>query len=266
MLRLALTPRWLGWLSLVAVACVAFLLLGQWQWDRYETKQARADRVEAHYTAPAVPVEEVLGQDPVPLDQEWRRVEATGTYDAAETVLARNRPHEDGYGSEVLVPLRLDDGRTLIVDRGWVANSPEGAEVRPDVPEPPTGEVEVTGWVRPGEPDLDRDMPDDLVASINLDQLADRVGGEVLGGYVIMQDEQLLGASDGAGAERPTPLEEPDTGIGPHLAYAIQWWLGIPAAIAFVLVALRREARVEAGLPAREPKPKKVRIWDEEDG
>lgn len=262
MLRLALTRRWLGWFLVVALACTAFALLGRWQWGRYEDKQARADRVEAHHGAPAVPVAEVLDDEPVPVADEWRRVEATGSYDAAGTVLARNRPRDGEYGSEVLVPLRLQDGGTLVVDRGWVPNSPEGAQVRPEVPAPPTGEVTVTGWVRLGEPSLGRDLPDDLVASINLDELAERAGGEVLGGYVEMEHERSGGTVvDG---ERPLPLDPPDTGIGPHLAYAIQWWLGIPAAIGFVLVALRREARERAGLP-REPRPKKVRIWDEED-
>ncbi len=55
----------------------------------------------------------------------------------------------------------------------------------------------------------------------------------------------------------------PDTDTGPHLAYAIQWWLVIPALWVFVVVALRREAQ-EAD-PST-PRPRKVRIWDEEDG
>lgn len=264
MLRLARTPRWLGWFALTAVLCVAFLLLGQWQWGRYETRAARADRVEAHYGADPVPVAEVVGERPLPVGQEWRRVVAQGRYEPAQTVLARNRPHDGEYGYEVLVPLRLDDGSTLVVDRGWAPNADEGAAVRPDVPAPPAGEVEVTGWARLGEPSLGRDMPPDQVASIHLPEVADRVGGPVLGGYLDLQEERGEGVA--AAPERPRPLEEPDTGTGPHLAYALQWWLGIPVAVGYVLVALRREARTEAGLPARAPRPRKVRVWDEEDG
>lgn len=259
MLRRALTPRWLGWFALATLLCVAFVLLGQWQWGRYEAKQARADRVEAHYTAEPVPVTGLLGTDPLPLEHEWTRVSATGRYDAGATVLVRNRPHDREYGYEVLVPLRLDDGTTLVVDRGWVPNSPKGADVRPDVPAPPDGEVTVTGWVKPSEPSLDRDMPDDLAASIHLPEIEEKVGGEVLGGYAVLQEEQPSVA-------RPATLEEPDTGIGPHLAYAIQWWLGIPAIWTYVWLALRREQRAATGEPAREPRPKKVRVWDEEDG
>ncbi len=52
---------------------------------------------------------------------------------------------------EVLVPFQLDDGRVIIVDRGW---EPPG-EHQPDpdsVPAAPRGEVTVIARLRPGEP------------------------------------------------------------------------------------------------------------------
>lgn len=256
MVRLALTPRWLGWFALAIAASVACVLLGQWQWGKYEDRSARADRIEAHYEADPVPVTEVLGQTPVPLEDEWTRVRASGEYVADERLLVRNRPLSGSYGYEVLVPLRLADGQVLVVDRGWVPNSPKGADVAPDVPAPPTGEVTVTGWVRLGEQSLGRDMPAGQLASIHLPEASERIGEDVLGGYISLQSEQPR-------TERPEPLEVPDTGTGPHLAYAIQWWLVIPAFWVFLVMALRREARDGAQIGAR---PKKVRIWDEEDG
>ena len=71
---------------------------------------------------------------------------------------------------------------------------------------------------------------------------------------------------------RPTRLEPPDTDLGPHLAYAVQWWLAVPAGFVLVFVGARREWRegqLEDDLAAgRTPVPvraRKVRIWDEED-
>ena len=148
MLRLALTPRWLGWFLLVVLASLACLWLGQWQWGRYEDRSARAERIESHYEADPVPVTEVLTDDPVAIDDEWTRVRATGSYDTGHQVLVRNRPLDGTYGYEVLLPLRLEGGGTLLVDRGWVPNSPKGADVAPDVPPAPDGTVTVTG---PGE-------------------------------------------------------------------------------------------------------------------
>lgn len=256
MLRVLLTPRWLGWLALAVLAALVCTWLGQWQWSRYEDKAARADRIEAHYEADPVPASEVLGQDRLPTSREWTRVTATGEYLPEEQLLVRNRPLEGTYGYEVLVPLRLEGGELVVIDRGWVRNSPKGADVTPDVPAPPQGTVSITGWVLQGEPDLGRDLPAGQVASIHLPEVSDRVGAPVLGGYVSLQSED-------PSVDRPAPLEVPDTGTGPHLAYAIQWWLVGPAVFIFYVMALRREAGTGA---TRAPKEKKVRIWDEEDG
>lgn len=260
MLRLALTPRWLGWLALALLAGVLCIWLGQWQWSKYEDRSARADRIEQHYEADPVPVTEVLDDGRAPVDVEWTRVEATGEY-TDDQVLVRNRPLDGTYGYEVLVPLRLEDGTQVLVDRGWVPNSPKGADVAPEVPPAPEGEVTVTGWVRLAETSLDRDMPAGQVASINRAEVEEEVGSSLLGGYVSLEEESPK-------ADRPDPLEVPDTDTGPHMAYAIQWWLVIPALLAFWVMALRREARTGETATARQPRAreKKVRIWDEEDG
>lgn len=256
MLRLALTPRWLGWLALAVLVALACLWLGQWQWDKYEDRAARADRIEAHYEADPVPATEVLGEDPAAVEDEWTRVTATGEYLTDEQVLVRNRPLDGTYGYEVLLPLRLEGGDHLLVDRGWVPNSPKGADVTPEVPAAPEGEVTITGWVRLGETSLGRDLPSGQVASIHRPEVQEEVGASLLGGYVSLQSEDPR-------AERPEPLEVPDTSTGSHMPYAIQWWLVMPAVLVFWFVALRREARTGGSRPPRE---KKVRIWDEEDG
>lgn len=268
-LRRATTWRWVRvWFValLVALACIA---LGRWQWGRYEDKAARKDRVEQHYSATAVPVTEVLGAEPVPLDREWTRVEARGEY-LPHDLLVRNRPRDGVYGYEVLRRLELSDGSVVVVDRGWIPNSPQGATVRPEVPAPPAGEVTVTGWVKPGEPSLDRDPIEGQLSSINLDEAAaEWDGDQLLGGYVIREAEAP------AATQTPADLDAPDVGIGPHMAYAIQWWLVAPAVFGFVWIAVRREERDaltapaavgEAGADPPTPRPKKVRIWDEEDG
>lgn len=267
-LRRALTWRWLRvWLValLVALACVA---LGRWQWGRYEAKADRKDRVEQHYSAPATPVLEVLHDAPVPLADEWTRVEARGEY-LPDDLLVRNRPRDGVYGYEVLRRLELTDGSVLVVDRGWIPNSPQGATVRPEVPAPPSGKVTVTGWVKPGERSLERDPIEGQLSSINLDEAAaEWDGAQLLGGYVIRQAESPQAA------QTPADLDAPDVGVGPHMAYAIQWWLVAPAVFGFVWIAVRREERDSATAPTDDltgaappsPRPKKVRIWDEEDG
>ncbi|SOC54490.1 SURF1 family protein [Ornithinimicrobium cerasi] len=264
MLAVLRRPRWIAYLLLAVLFGVATANLGLWQWYRHEEKVERRDLVEANYDAAAVPVD-VLLPDPdgdFPGGEQWRRVEARGTYRAGEQHLVRNRPHRGVFGYEVLVPLDLGDGTAVAVDRGWVRNAATAATL-PDVPEPPAGEVTVSGWLRPAEPDLGRDLPTGQLASVDLDRLAGATGLTLLPGYLVLGDEQP------APPTRPELLEPPDTGLGSHFAYALQWWLTVPVGLVLVLVMARQTARDEAEqagtLPRSEPRSRRVRIWDEED-
>jgi cytochrome oxidase assembly protein ShyY1 len=259
-----ISRRWLGALALALVFAVAAFFLGRWQWHRYEAKHARAERISAHYGADARPLREVLGPEPVPLSAEWTRVTVTGRYAVDDTLLVRNRPNDSVYGYEVVVPLAPDaGGPSVLVDRGWVPNA-RNAETVPDVPPAPGAEVTVTGWVRQGEPSLGRRLPAGQLASIDLAEAAQQTGTPLLGGYVILQREVL---PDGSTPPRPAALEAPDTDLGPHQAYAFQWWLAMVAGFVLVWFGARREyleGREEVA--PRAPRPRKVRVWDEEDG
>lgn len=245
---------------------VVCLYLGRWQWGRHEDRSAFAEAVATNYAAPTHQLDAVLpAGSSLPDQRLWSRVTATGSYAADAQQLVRNRPQKVTYGYEVLVPLRLDDGSALLVDRGWVKNA-ETADTLPTVPAAPAGRVTVTGWLRQGEESLGRNLPRGQLASINLDEAAAAMGQRLRPAYLVLQSED-----DGTGREpaRPKPLLPPDTDTGPHLAYAIQWWTGSLVGFVIVAVYLRRELRdqaIAAGTrAARVPKPKRTRIWDEED-
>lgn len=264
MLRVLFSRRWLGALAAALGFAVAAWFLGQWQWHRYEAKAARADRIHSHYDAKPQPLGDVLGADPMPLAREWTRVTMRGRYAADDTLLVRNRPYEGTYGYEVLVPFEDASGGTVLVDRGWVQNA-ENAETLPDVVPAPRDEVTVTGWLRRGEPSLGKTLPRGQLASINLPEAAAQVGRPLLGAYVVLQVERL---PDGTAPARPTALEAPDTDLGPHQAYAFQWWLGMVAGFVLVWFGARREYQegLDQSVPEGVTAPrKKVRIWDEED-
>jgi cytochrome oxidase assembly protein ShyY1 len=183
----------------------------------------------------------------------WRPVRVRGVYEPDRTVLVRNRPLDGVYGYEVVVPLRTATGSLLLVDRGWVPNGATGAE--PDaVPAPAAGAVEVVGRLRPGEPPLDRDPPPGQELRIDLARITARLGEPVYGTYAVLAHESPEPAS------RPAPLPAPELDLGPHLAYAVQWW-GFAAA-AYVLLGyyLLEEARRRADAdgstgPGPQPEP-----------
>lgn len=95
-----------------------FIGLGRWQWHRAQYKQ----QLEAQFVASAT--------QRVALDARATRdlpryaaVAVRGTWDTERQFLLDNRSRAGRAGYEVLTPLHLEDGRWLIVDRGWVPAS-----------------------------------------------------------------------------------------------------------------------------------------------
>ena len=268
-----MSRRWLTALAVAAIFAVACVYLGRWQWHRHEDKAAKAQRINSHYFASPVPLSRAMPRPDatLPRAEEWTLVSATGRYAAKSLMLVRNRPNNGVYGYEVVVPLEQADGTSLLVDRGWIPNGRTAADPS-TVPATPAGDVTVTGWLRLEEPSLERQMPTGRLASINLAEARAQTGASLYGAYLIMRAEA---GPPGTHIVRPQALEKPDTGEGPHLAYALQWWLAAPVGFALVLVGARRE-HLEGSEPtgpardgpAAQPRPLKVkrtRIWDEED-
>jgi cytochrome oxidase assembly protein ShyY1 len=271
-LKVVMSRRWLAALLVAALFALACVFLGRWQWGRHEYKAARADRITSHYAASPVPLAAAMPRPAaaLPRAQEWTTVTTTGRYAAGDLMLVRNRPNNGVFGYEVVVPLQLSDGTSLLVDRGWIPNGRTASEPS-RAPATPTGEVTVTGWLRLGEPSLGRTMQTGQLASINLAEARTQTGGSLYGAYLIRRSEAGV---PGQAIEHPQALEQPDTGQGPHLAYALQWWLAAPVGFVLIFVAVRREhldgletppAPDGSPPPAKPAKVRKTRIWDEED-
>ena len=113
-----------------------FIALGNWQMNRaVEKAHLFAAEAAAEHAAP-VPVT-ALGKSHMPL-----HARAEGHY-GQHLFLLDNRVRHKQAGYEVLAPLRLEDGRGVLVNLGWVA---QGAS-RKELPEvrAPGGDVTVTG-------------------------------------------------------------------------------------------------------------------------
>lgn len=244
---------------LFAVAC---FFLGRWQWSRYEDKVTKVTAISSNYDADPVSLLTVLPAEVLSPQQQWTRVTFTGTYAASADLLVRNRTRDTTVGFEVVTPFTTDDGTTLLVDRGWVPNA-ENAETAPPADPPPAGAVTVTGWLRSGEPSLGRDLPPPQLASISVaDARGQRPDLGTADVYVVL-GEQTPPAR--AGLHPVTVLPRPVEDLGPHQAYAFQWWITMPGGLIFVIWAMRRELQQGEPEPVRPAKSKKVRIWDEED-
>ena len=139
MLRVALRPKFLGLLALMATATLVCGLLANWQFER-ATRVLDA-REETTSAAP-VPIEELMdAHEPVTNAVQGRLASFTGEFVPSEQVLVPGR-EIDGHDAAVVVtnaritegPLR---GTSIPVARGYTTAPSSEWDT---LPEPPTGE------------------------------------------------------------------------------------------------------------------------------
>ncbi|HEU4779427.1 MAG TPA: SURF1 family protein [Steroidobacteraceae bacterium] len=210
-------PSWLMTLLTLTLLTI-FVGLGQWQWQRGESKKAVWDEF-GRDTRPAP-----LGSRDFDSVARFARLELRGAFEPAEQFLLDNRSHAGKPGYEVLTPFRSSDGRRVLVNRGWVAFG--GYRDRlPDVtmtesaPATITGRIEElpTGGLASGHAAPDNLSPWPKVTSFPThDELASALGVP-LPNRILLLDPEVPG---GYVREWSPP------GMAParHFSYAIQWW------------------------------------------
>jgi surfeit locus 1 family protein len=100
---------------LTLAALLLFVRLGLWQWHRAQHKQELA----ADFGAGGQSVVD-LGARAVSELPRYAQLRLQGSYDGEHQFLLDNMSHDGRPGYEVLTPLRLTDGRTVVVNRGWL--------------------------------------------------------------------------------------------------------------------------------------------------
>lgn len=240
--RFLRTGRWVGFFA----AAVAFALLccglALWQFDR--GRQASADNAitAANFNAAPLPIAQALPTlSSYGADQIWQRVSAEGTFDANEQLFVRNRSNGTDIGFEVLTPLRLRTGATLIVDRGWVAASTNDTTVPASRPKPPSGTVGVVVRLQPSEAARGvGGVVDGIIGSVDLTEAKGAIGGSLYTGAYGLLDTQSPPATD---ALQAVQTSAPTEGVGFHYSYTIQWILFIFIGFFLLGRAIRGEFR-----------------------
>ncbi len=252
--RFALTPKWLVRHVLVVVLVVTMVVLGFWQLGRLDDKRAYKALVEARQDQPVAEVEAVIPVDgpigsPAIDDVLYRSVRATGSYAVDDTVIVLNRTLNGASGAWVLTPLRLADGRALVVNRGFLGFDRDG-EIVP--PTPPSGVVTVEGLVFPSQtrgrigPTDPAEGRLDVLARVDLERYAAQVDYAVLPAYVQLVTSDPAEASAAPGVPELVALGAPEPDEGPHLGYAVQWFIFTTIASGGYLLLLRKVAKEQA--------------------
>jgi surfeit locus 1 family protein len=205
---------------LTVLLLAAFVSLGRWQWQRGVGKQQLWEQFE-HSPAPA------FTTHPPNFDtsERFSRVAFPARYEPAHQFLLDNRMHDGQPGFEVLTPAVLNDGRRILVNRGWVPFS--GYRDRlPDVAM--TGaEATISGRVEElpaaglasgrAPPAADDQWP--KVTSFPTQNELEQALGQKISRRILLLDPGAPGAGDFVRQWSPPGLA-PDR----HFSYAIQWW------------------------------------------
>ena len=249
-----------GWLILallvVAFAYLCFSILAPWQLGKNTKTSERNSLITDSLQSDPVPIEQLLGPGHPTTGEEWRRVIVHGEYVPNSDVLVRLRSDGGGPSYEVLTPVRLKDGRNVLVDRGYV--KPVTDTRAPKIAAAPTGPVTLDARIRMSEgtvPGKDPIVEDGYrqVYFIDSPQVSSVLHMPLTGGYLQLSDGQ-------PGGFNPIPLPQLDS--GPYLSYGLQWLaFGImaPLGLAYFVRAELRERRKErdddepADKPAEEP-------------
>lgn len=241
--RFLISTRWLGLTAFALVAVVVCALLATWQQGRATERSAANDRIEAGADATPVPLDEALPADSALDDDErWRVVEVTGEFDTDNEVAVRARPQGGEIGVEIITPLNLADGTTVLINRGWL--SPDDAADPAAAPPVPDGEVTVIGRLYESEPARGEvSRGDDWWESrvISISQLDDNVPGDLRAGYVGDLE-----------AAAPFQVQSPPSyRAWQNYSYAVQWWLFAAMIPVGYVVLVRRELRATPGGAAK---------------
>ncbi len=139
MYRFLLTRQWVI-ITIVAIALIPTMIwLGFWQLHRHDHRQALNKVITTSLAAKPVPVETLTSVGgSVAHDDLYRRVTAKGHFDTDHELVVRRRTNaDDQVGYHVVTPFVLDDGRTLLVNRGgWIPRPPRRPRSRRSPPPP----------------------------------------------------------------------------------------------------------------------------------
>jgi surfeit locus 1 family protein len=233
--RRRFAPSWLA-TALTASLCAAFIGLGVWQWQRGNMRHAQtqafaqgAGRVQS------------LGSRSLEHVPRFQRVSVLGRYDTDHQFLLDNRIQEGRAGYDVLTPLALEDGRIILVNRGWLPfsgfrdrlpnvafNAPGMNEVVGRVDELPVAGLEGgraapasgVSWPR-------------VTSFPGRDELSRALGRKIESRILLLDEAAPYGYS-----RRWHP---PGLAAIKHWSYAIQWWsFAALAAILWCVLSLRK--------------------------
>ena len=251
MLRMIISRKWILATVLVLAAMAVMARLGIWQLDRLKTRRAFNARVTAEMAAPVLDLRDGAPQADL-IQMEYRTVTVSGVYDPQGEIALRNQVWNDQWGVHLITPLKIaGSDQAILVDRGWIPGVDYQAGNWSQYDE--SGKVTVRGVIRLSENKAElgrRSDPTPVPGAgplktwnfVNIPRLQEQISEPLLPVYI-----QQAPAQGWQGLPyRSQP--ELDLSEGPHLSYAVQWFMfATILGIGYPFYIRRQESRREKG-------------------
>ncbi len=231
------------WPSLTTALALAVLVaMGNWQLERLQWKRSLIAEMTERMAGPAVAL------PPAPVDVaalRYRPIQLQGRFRHDRELYLEARTRKGRPGLHLVTPLVLDDGRVVLVDRGWVPVERRRPETRPEGqvagPVSLTATLWTGGWkgydfLRP-----ENDPAGNVWVWMELPRMAEslRFGGldNVASGYYL-----VAGPAPNPGG---LPIgRAPGVELAnDHLGYAITWYA---LALVLLVIYLLHQSRPES--------------------
>ncbi len=238
-----LSPKWIVGHLLALAVLVSFSQFGMWQLRRHDQRLARNEVLSARLETAPMPLDQALAEAAADTASGGsradalrdRRVWVLGSFEPEDEVLRRPVSRDGHAGYHLVTPLALDDGRRLLVERGWVPLAMDTLPLAEAAP--PAGEVRVvgrlkavdrppSGWVAALAPKDPQHGRLGTLVYLDPERLQDQVAGPLVQAVLLLEETEPPAAGDWPLLPQPTQIS-----VGSHLGYAIQWF-------AFTLVTL----------------------------
>ena len=230
--RFARKPFWIFSHGFAASVILVFVVLGLWQLDRLGERRVGNQVVESRVSQTVV-----LNAEPEGEDLDYQAVLVPARFLEPDLVRIGNRSQGGVAGEYVVAVVELADGSRMAVNRGFVPLG-DSAALDP-VPE---GPVELEGWLRNsvdrgsfGATDTGEGR---LLPRLDTERVADRFEGPLAAVWLQLAPDGTSGL-----ASFPDPVPLPPIDEGPHLSYAVQWFIFAVLGSLFYGAVLRRQAK-----------------------
>lgn len=216
-----LSRQWLLATLLVLAGLGVLVRLGFWQLDRLAQRQARNAHITQQLALPPLPL---TGSESLPADLatlDIRQAVATGEFDFARQVALKAQTWQGAPGIHLITPLLLPSGEAVLVDRGWLPFDQSAPENWAQFGEP----AAVRGFIQPSQTAADATVetaaPQQEWYRVDIEAIQAQLPYPLLPVYLVQTPVEASTTDTLPYRAAPTF----DLSDGPHLGYAIQWFL-----------------------------------------